>query len=68
MSIEMLIPLSSTRVDEVVLESTGHFTKAADAGKHIAAGAKKVIISAPASDEDLRGDERQSSRLAGSGV
>lgn len=38
---------------EVVLESTGHFTKAADAKKHIAAGAKKVIISAPATDEDV---------------
>ncbi len=38
---------------EVVLESTGHFTKAADAKKHISAGAKKVIISAPASDEDV---------------
>ena len=38
---------------EIVLESTGHFTKAADAGKHISAGAKKVIISAPASDEDI---------------
>ena len=38
---------------EVVLESTGHFTKAADARKHIAAGAKKVIISAPATDEDV---------------
>ncbi|MCX6452909.1 MAG: type I glyceraldehyde-3-phosphate dehydrogenase [Actinobacteria bacterium] len=38
---------------EVVIESTGHFTKAADAGKHIAAGAKKVIISAPASEEDV---------------
>jgi len=38
---------------DVVLESTGHFTKAADAGKHITAGAKKVIISAPASDEDI---------------
>jgi glyceraldehyde 3-phosphate dehydrogenase len=38
---------------EVVLESTGHFTKAADAKKHIGAGAKKVIISAPASDEDI---------------
>ena len=38
---------------DVVLESTGHFTKAADAGKHISAGAKKVIISAPASDEDI---------------
>lgn len=38
---------------EVVLESTGHFTKAADAKKHIASGAKKVIISAPATDEDI---------------
>jgi len=38
---------------EIVVESTGHFTKAADAGKHIASGAKKVIISAPASDEDI---------------
>ena len=38
---------------EIVVESTGHFTKADDAGKHIAAGAKKVIISAPASDEDI---------------
>ncbi|MEI6811390.1 MAG: type I glyceraldehyde-3-phosphate dehydrogenase [Actinomycetes bacterium] len=38
---------------EIVIESTGHFTKGADAGKHIAAGAKKVIISAPASDEDI---------------
>jgi glyceraldehyde 3-phosphate dehydrogenase len=38
---------------EVVIESTGHFTKAADAQKHIAAGAKKVIISAPATDEDI---------------
>ncbi len=37
---------------DVVIESTGHFTKAADARKHLAAGAKKVIISAPASDED----------------
>jgi glyceraldehyde 3-phosphate dehydrogenase len=37
----------------VVVESTGIFTKAADAQKHITAGAKKVIISAPASDEDI---------------
>ena len=37
----------------VVVESTGHFTKAADAKKHITAGAKKVIISAPATDEDI---------------
>lgn len=37
---------------DIVIESTGHFTKGADARKHLAAGAKKVIISAPASDED----------------
>ncbi len=37
---------------DVVIESTGRFTKADDARKHIAAGAKKVIISAPASGED----------------
>ncbi len=38
---------------EIVLESTGLFTKKADAEKHIKAGAKKVIISAPATDEDI---------------
>jgi len=38
---------------DLVLESTGRFTKAAEAKKHIAAGAKKVIISAPATDEDI---------------
>ncbi len=38
---------------EVVLESTGLFTKKADAEKHIKAGAKKVIISAPAKEEDI---------------
>ncbi|MDW7615296.1 type I glyceraldehyde-3-phosphate dehydrogenase [Peribacillus simplex] len=38
---------------EVVIESTGRFTKRADAAKHLEAGAKKVIISAPASDEDI---------------
>jgi len=38
---------------DVVLESTGLFTKRADAAKHLAAGAKKVIISAPATDEDI---------------
>jgi glyceraldehyde 3-phosphate dehydrogenase len=36
----------------VVIESTGLFTKREDAAKHIAAGAKKVIISAPAKGED----------------
>ncbi|WP_458411968.1 type I glyceraldehyde-3-phosphate dehydrogenase [Schinkia sp. CFF1] len=38
---------------EVVVESTGRFTKRADAAKHLEAGAKKVIISAPATDEDI---------------
>ncbi len=38
---------------EVVIESTGRFTKRADAAKHLEAGAKKVIISAPATDEDI---------------
>ena len=46
------LPWADLKAD-IVLESTGHFTKAADAGKHIGAGAKKVIISAPASDEDI---------------
>jgi glyceraldehyde 3-phosphate dehydrogenase len=38
---------------DVVIESTGRFTKAEDARKHIDAGAKKVIISAPATGEDI---------------
>jgi glyceraldehyde 3-phosphate dehydrogenase len=38
---------------DVVIESTGRFTKAPDARKHLDAGARKVIISAPASGEDL---------------
>ncbi|RPF54444.1 type I glyceraldehyde-3-phosphate dehydrogenase [Aquisalibacillus elongatus] len=38
---------------EVVIESTGLFRKREEANKHIEAGAKKVIISAPAPDEDL---------------
>lgn len=37
---------------DIVIESTGRFTNAADAKKHIEAGAKKVIISAPATGED----------------
>ncbi|MGQ9863783.1 MAG: type I glyceraldehyde-3-phosphate dehydrogenase [Bacteroidia bacterium] len=36
---------------KIVVESTGHFTEGAQARKHLAAGAKKVIISAPASGE-----------------
>jgi glyceraldehyde 3-phosphate dehydrogenase len=38
---------------DIVIESTGHFTNAADARKHVDGGAKKVIISAPAKNEDV---------------
>src|SRR3954447_15004848 len=38
---------------EVVIESTGFFTKRDDAPKHLEAGAKKVIISAPATEPDV---------------
>jgi len=46
------LPWADLGVD-VVIESTGFFTKADAARKHIDAGAKKVLISAPATGEDL---------------
>jgi glyceraldehyde 3-phosphate dehydrogenase len=46
------LPWGELGVD-VVIESTGFFTKRADAAKHLAGGAKKVIISAPASEPDV---------------
>jgi glyceraldehyde 3-phosphate dehydrogenase len=46
------LPWGDLGVD-VVIESTGRFTKAADAAQHLAGGAKKVIISAPATGEDI---------------
>jgi len=46
------LPWGDLGVD-VVLESTGFFTKRDDAQKHIDAGAKKVIISAPATEPDV---------------
>ncbi|MCC6755583.1 MAG: type I glyceraldehyde-3-phosphate dehydrogenase [Solirubrobacterales bacterium] len=46
------LPWADLDVD-VVLESTGFFTKRDDAAKHLTAGAKKVIISAPATDPDV---------------
>ncbi|HET8779889.1 MAG TPA: type I glyceraldehyde-3-phosphate dehydrogenase, partial [Agromyces sp.] len=45
------LPWGELGVD-IVIESTGFFTKAGDARKHLEAGAKKVLISAPATDED----------------
>lgn len=62
------LPWNQLGVD-VVLESTGRFTDEAGAGKHLQAGAKKVIISAPAkgniptvvigvNDKSLKGDEK----------
>jgi len=46
------LPWRDLKVD-VVLESTGRFTTAESAGKHIAGGARKVLISAPAKGEDI---------------
>jgi glyceraldehyde 3-phosphate dehydrogenase len=46
------LPWGELGVD-VVLESTGFFTKRDGAAKHLEAGAKKVVISAPATDEDI---------------
>ena len=46
------LPWGELGVD-VVLESTGFFTKRDGAQKHIDAGAKKVVISAPATDPDI---------------
>jgi glyceraldehyde 3-phosphate dehydrogenase len=46
------LPWGALGVD-IVIESTGRFTKAADAQKHIDAGAKKVIVSAPATGADV---------------
>src|SRR3990172_8633515 len=38
---------------KIVIESTGHFTDRAGAGKHLEAGAERVLISAPATDPDV---------------
>ena len=46
------LPWGELGVD-IVIESTGRFTKSEDARKHITAGAKKVIVSAPATGDDV---------------
>jgi glyceraldehyde 3-phosphate dehydrogenase len=58
-SIRVLAERDPAKIDwdsvgaQVVIESTGLFTKASDARKHLRGGVKKVIISAPATDEDV---------------
>lgn len=46
------LPWGELNID-VVIESTGKFTKKADANKHIQAGAKKVLITAPCKDKEV---------------
>lgn len=46
------LPWKELGVD-IVVESTGRFVKRADAAKHLEAGAKKVVISAPGKEEDI---------------
>jgi glyceraldehyde 3-phosphate dehydrogenase len=46
------LPWADLGVD-IVIESTGRFTKREDAAKHLEAGARKVIISAPGKNEDI---------------
>lgn len=47
------LPWKEMNID-LVIESTGHFTDEAGARKHIEAGAKKVILSAPAKDDNIK--------------
>src|SRR3989338_6196634 len=47
-----LLPWKKLKVD-VVIESTGFFTSRGGAAKHLQAGAKKVVISAPAKGDDI---------------
>ena len=48
-----LLPWKNHAID-IVFECTGKFTKKDDAAKHITAGAKKVVISAPAKSDDVK--------------
>lgn len=46
------LPWKQLAID-IVVDATGHYTHAQDAQQHIAAGAKKVVITAPAQGEDI---------------
>jgi glyceraldehyde 3-phosphate dehydrogenase len=46
------LPWAELGVD-IVIEATGHFTKSQDARKHLVAGARKVLVSAPATGDDV---------------
>lgn len=46
------LPWTDLKID-LVLECSGRFTKRADAEQHLKAGAKKVLVSAPATDDDI---------------
>lgn len=47
------LPWKENNID-IVVECTGHFLDKQSANKHIIAGAKKVVLSAPAKDDDIR--------------
>jgi glyceraldehyde 3-phosphate dehydrogenase len=47
------LPWAQNNVD-IVIESTGHFLDKESANKHLQAGAKKIILSAPAKDDDIK--------------
>lgn len=47
------LPWKENNID-IVIESTGHFLDTASAGLHLKAGARKVILSAPAKDESIK--------------
>lgn len=48
----LMLPWKRHKV-EIIIEATGHFRKRKDAAKHLEAGARKVIISAPSPDPDI---------------
>jgi glyceraldehyde 3-phosphate dehydrogenase len=47
------LPWKALNID-IVIESTGHFLTRETANKHLIAGAKKIILSAPATDDDIK--------------